>query len=150
LPLTVNEFYADGVLQQTVYRLPDYAGPSWEINIASLKVTNATGTAIAQTPTLVSGNTEIELDANPTSTDIYVSFTVYDIYRAAASVWEQKAAHRAQYVDIKAGPNSMKLQQEYEHAVQRAAYFKSKKPNSFQRVKRSGFKPFRVNGRFGL
>lgn len=60
-----------------------------------------------------------------------VDCNVIDWNAAAAWVWEQKAAHRFDYVDIKAGDHQFKASQERDFCERRAAYHRSRKIRSF-------------------
>lgn len=62
-----------------------------------------------------------------------VDCNVIDWNAAAAWVWEQKAAHRFDYVDFKAGDHQFKASQEYNNCVQRAAHHRARKIRMFDR-----------------
>lgn len=56
-------------------------------------------------------------------------------YDALADLWDQKANQRHDYVDFRAGNNKMSMQQEYEHCVDRAAYYRGKTIRRWPRQK---------------
>lgn len=55
-----------------------------------------------------------------------VTLLVFDLNEAAAEVWQQKADHRASYIDHKAGGQTLYFEQEYRHCVERALFYRSK------------------------
>lgn len=58
---------------------------------------------------------------------------VYNMYFAAEDLWGRKASQRYDSIALKAGANQFQLQQEYEHCVQKQAYFDSKVARAFKR-----------------
>jgi hypothetical protein len=84
-------------------------------------------------------NNVINIDGGVSSSisSYIVEGTYFNMYEAAAEVWEQKAAQRSGYVDIKANLNTIKMKQEYDHCVQMAAYYRNKTIKRHARVKKN-------------
>lgn len=66
----------------------------------------------------------------------YLSGREYDLERAAAQVWEQKAADVADRFDLKVDNHDMKRSQLHAHYLKMAAQMRSKAKVTFTRLKR--------------
>jgi hypothetical protein len=75
----------------------------------------------------------VTFTSDPGSGQLYIDAYLYDWNAAAASVWGQKADHRFDYINIKAGDHKFDARQEYEHCVDRAAWHAARKVKSFRR-----------------
>lgn len=53
----------------------------------------------------------------------YIRCTSYNMRMAAARVWLDKASHRSELIDWKAGGQTLSEDQAYQHCMERAAYF---------------------------
>lgn len=77
---------------------------------------------------------EISFPTALSSTELYaVDALVVDMWEALADLWQQKADQRFDYIDWKAQNNKMNMKQEYDHCVERALFYSSKKIRSFSR-----------------
>jgi len=56
----------------------------------------------------------------------YIEGLFVDMWSALADLWEQKASQRVAYINFKAGAKTMFLEQEYNHCVARAEYYRKK------------------------
>jgi len=56
----------------------------------------------------------------------YVEGLFVNTWAALADLWEQKANQRVGYINFKAGQKTMFLEQEYNHCVARAEYYRNK------------------------
>lgn len=68
-----------------------------------------------------------------TSKDYFVEARFIRFYDALSDLWEQKAAQRFDYIDFKAGNNKMNMKQEYDHCMERAAYYRNRTMRRFPR-----------------
>jgi hypothetical protein len=143
----VPTYDENGNEQFRVFTMPTLS-PGMEIDPATIVLSHATGTPHNVDFELV--NEEITLSSDLTADGVYITFVFYDMYLAAAEVWDQKASHRHNYVDAKTGNQSLKLSQEYEHCLARANFYRGKRPNSFRRIKKKGYKPINVGSGFGI
>ena len=50
----------------------------------------------------------------------------FDLYSALADFWNRKAEHRVEYVQTKAGQNTIRLQDEYNHCIQMRDHYRAK------------------------
>lgn len=80
----------------------------------------------------------VTFNAPVTKTGLTINYTVYDWNAAAAAIWEQKAAHRFDYINFKSGDHKFDARAEYETCVQRAQWHASRKIKAFS-VPRRGF-----------
>jgi hypothetical protein len=77
---------------------------------------------------------QVTFESNPGSGCLTIDLYVYDWNAAAAAVWEQKAAHRFDYLDVKAGDHKINHSDEYKNCVNRARWHSDRKAKSFQRT----------------
>lgn len=68
-----------------------------------------------------------------TNTAYSLRVTLYDMWDAAARVWYEKAEQRVSYISSKAGTHKLDFQQEYEHCIQRALYYRGRRIRVFKR-----------------
>jgi len=59
-------------------------------------------------------------------TDIMIHAPFFNMTKALAKLWEIKAAQRFELIRVKGGANQLYMEQEYEHCMQRAAYYRSR------------------------
>ena len=59
--------------------------------------------------------------------------TLYDMWNAAARIWYEKAEQRTSYISSKANAHKLEMQQERDHCVDRAIYYRSRRVKVFQR-----------------
>lgn len=69
-----------------------------------------------------------------------ITFSAFDWNAAAADVWEQKAAHRYDYITVKVGDSRFDANQEYQHCLQRMQWHRARRVKAFSRGRR-GFVP---------
>lgn len=67
------------------------------------------------------------------SVSLTIDYTAYDWNASAASVWEQKAAHRFDYIDVKTADHRFDASAEYRHCVERAKWHAARKVKGFNR-----------------
>jgi hypothetical protein len=65
--------------------------------------------------------------------DLVAHATVYVMTDAIASVWEQKAQHRENFITNKAGSNRFQAEQIVEHCKMQACYWRNLRVRSFKR-----------------
>jgi len=53
-----------------------------------------------------------------------------DLYEVLSELWDARAAQRYDYVQLKAGANTIRMQNEYEHCIKMRDYYRSKKIRS--------------------
>lgn len=82
-----------------------------------------------------------EFQSNVASGVAYIRATSYNMYMAAAHVWDMKAAHTVQLVEFRAGTTQIKENQEHEHCLKMARFFKSKAGMRSIMLNRSGYGP---------
>lgn len=75
----------------------------------------------------------ITFDDAQTSSQFAAYGAVVDINEALAQLWQNKADQRFNYIDWKAQNNKMNMAQEYQHCVDRALFYRSKKIRTFDR-----------------
>lgn len=63
----------------------------------------------------------------------------YDMYKAAAHVWNMKAGFRAELITMKSGVHTLYEDQEYLHCMERAKYFSSFRGLKFSKLKMVDF-----------
>lgn len=77
---------------------------------------------VTTTPTYDFLTSEITLTVSADA----ISGRFVNMWKALADLWGQKAAMRAAFVDNKSGQNSLKSEQEYNHCIERQAYYRNK------------------------
>lgn len=133
--LVATPTYTHSTTQFTIYELPDFVGTWFE-----LPEDNAVNDAFYLTDTTFipvlfgSGDIQATFDYNlrrivfnqNTQGQYYIiTLNTYDLYGAAALVWELKLSKRTPYVAIKIDNHSFALQTEYEHCLERYNHFRS-------------------------
>lgn len=83
----------------------------------------------------------IRFTANTQGTVYVLTCRSYDIERAAAAVWEQKAGHAASRFDLKTDNHDMKRSQVVEHCLKMAAQFRRSAKAQVARRVRSDVNP---------
>lgn len=86
---------------------------------------------LVQTPTYNSLHGTFDFTVAPTS-NVNAIFGVFNMNAAAAAVWQRKAEQRSEYIDMVAGANKLNLQQEYNHCVSMAQYYRARTIRSFK------------------
>lgn len=72
------------------------------------------------------------LASEPTQAiELYV--TVWNMNKALADLWEQKASQRFELINVKGGANQLFTEQEYNHCVAQAKIYRSKEIRRFKR-----------------
>ena len=56
----------------------------------------------------------------------YLTYYVYDMYAAAATLWEKTAALRSNYIDVRMDNHTLALSQTRDFCLDRAKYYRSK------------------------
>lgn len=113
---------SSGVLSTTRYYLGNH---NIESGTGVFWIQDATGTKFTET-TDYSVDYSTGLVTFTASTDglfYFATYRSYDLNRAAADVWKQKAAYLAQKVTFKAGNQSVNLSDQYKQAMQMADYY---------------------------
>lgn len=117
--LTPHPDYIGGVYSYTDYHLPSWATHLEES--AGFRITTADGTAISSS--LYTVNFEagiVTFTTDQANVSRFADFRSYDLNRAAADVWEAKAAHIAERVDFRTDNHQMSASQYYEHCVRQS------------------------------
>lgn len=101
------------------------------------RVENANGVTIAPSTYSVNLDSGVITFTNDTlGSALYLSGRSYDMERAAAAVWRQKAAHFAGRFDLKIDNHDMKRSQLYDQAVKMASQFAARAKPMMIRMKR--------------
>lgn len=91
-------------------------------------------TQVATTSVYDFNRNELTFDtALNTDYEYRVYAPVANMYEALADLWTLKANQRFDYIDWKAQNNKMSMQQEYDHCVKQALYYRSKTVRTFKR-----------------
>lgn len=109
--------------------------PALWLEEATLSIRDVDGVVTATSYTLNVDKNSITFDSNPADKRWYATARLHDINAAAADVWGQKAAHRADYITWRAGQHRADREQEYKHCLQMQAYYKGKTVRGFRRKK---------------
>lgn len=113
-----------------IYRL---VAPKGVLLEDSIKVYDEFGSELAGTFTYNSDTNEIVFD-EPQASDEYRAYSLaVQINDALAELWQNKADQRFNYIDWKAQNNKMNMAQEYQHCVDRALFYRSKKIRTFDK-----------------
>lgn len=68
----------------------------------------------------------VDFNTDTNGVAYYLRGVSYDMNLAASTVWSKKAGFRSELIDIRGGSFLLKEDQEYQHCLQRAAYFAGK------------------------
>lgn len=141
--LPVPEMTTDGSTQWTTYRLPDQAKYIEEYDSESIfRVYKADGTNAGTADYTVNYERRvIEFDADQQNVTWYVDFSAFNVNRAAAEVWESKAAFVVDNVDWSSDNHRISASQEYEHCMKQAARFKAMAGTNVSKMTRSDMRP---------
>lgn len=118
----------------------DLAGTIFRINVPN-------GYMVEADPVIysVSSDTPITGTYNPLTSEITLATARRDgtirvegrfvsLWDALTDLWEQKAQQRFDYINVRAGVTTrIELEQEYNHCVQMAQYYRNKKVRRFER-----------------
>lgn len=63
----------------------------------------------------------------------------YNMYKALAHLYDRKSAQREFYVELKSGNTKMRLEQEYNHCINRRNYYRGKTAVRTPRVRKNRF-----------
>lgn len=66
-------------------------------------------------------------------TVLYMVGPAFNLYDALADLWDQKAAQRVDFVNFRAGHNTMDLSDTYTHCTKQRDYYRNKTIRRFQR-----------------
>lgn len=99
------------------YYLPDEVGMWIENDPLYLSVVDDKGNA-APAYTYDPNTRYILFTANTNGSSMFIRCRFYDMQQAAARIWFEKAGHRIQLIDWKAGGQSLNEDQEYQHCMQ--------------------------------
>lgn len=118
LPLLADTTYLDSASYYYDYYIPDY---DWLEGTASgtaaWVLSNGTGGTVAYSAyTLNLDAKHIKFTADQAGTAYYLTGRGFDMYQAAADVWEQKAADVWEAFDLKTDNHDMTRSQKYDHA----------------------------------
>lgn len=112
--------YGSSSTEYFKYKIPDEVG-KWIETGASLSVVDQQGVSVAHTIDTVQGY--VTFSSNTDGEDYFIRCTSYNMRLAAARVWLDKASHRVELIDWKAGGQTLDEDQAYQHCLERAAYF---------------------------
>lgn len=133
--LVATPTYTSGSTVFTIYELPNFMGEWFE-----LPQDNTVNDAFYLTDSSYnvvlfgSGDAQCVFDQNlkrivfndNTNGKYYLlTVTIYDLYSAAAKVWELKLSKRTPYVNIKIDNHTFNLKDEYDHCLERYNHFRS-------------------------
>lgn len=125
--------YADKTLLNSAEYYYDYYIPDHEwlegtaSGTAAWLLTNGTGGTVAYSDyTLNIDAKHLKFTANQAGTAYYLTGRAYDLYRAAADIWEQKAADIADRFDLKTDNHDMTRSQLYDHYTKMAARMRAR------------------------
>lgn len=117
--------YEDGTYTYTDYRLPhrdlEQAGTAsgWRIYDSAGSTIGTADYSVNYEAGIVTFSADTENAAR------YADYRVYDVQRAAAEVWEAKAALVASNIDWSSDNHALKSSQEYEHCLAMARRFRA-------------------------
>lgn len=69
---------------------------------------------------------EITFDSARSEEEFYAYGLIVAVYDALAELWQSKADQRFNYIDWKAQNNKMNMEQEYQHCLDMALYYRAK------------------------
>jgi len=61
-----------------------------------------------------------------TTTPHHIKAVAINMFECLAHVWEMKAAHRFDYINIKGGSNAMAVEQEYNHCIHMRDHYRNR------------------------
>jgi hypothetical protein len=101
------------------------------------KVQDSTGATIGTANYTINPRAKhIRFTADTRGTAYVLSYRTYDLYRAAAEVWEEKAGHAHARFDLKTDNHDMKRSQIFTHCMQQAQTMRRRaKPRTAHRVR---------------
>lgn len=109
-----------GTIEYKIYRSNM---PYWELSPVIAPSTNIpAGTADYS---FDSNTGDVTFTADQAGTAYYITGAVYNLPRAAASIWRQKAAHYALAYDVSTGNHSLSRSQMSKHAREQAVLYDS-------------------------
>lgn len=115
---------------RSVYTFPLYMG--YGLETTTIEIENSSGVIDPLDYTVnLAQRTVVFTDEQTTDVTIYA--TRYDVYEAVAQVWEVKSSQRSDFVNFRAGNHKVDMAQDYQHCVERARYYRSKKVRGFKR-----------------
>jgi hypothetical protein len=117
------------------YAIPDALGDSLEESYTIRD--SAGGTIAANTYTLDVNTRRVTFTTDQTNQPRSLDCYTYDLNIAASAVWDQKAAYVWESVDWSSDNHNIKAEQEYQHCLERAAYYRKKagaKAGRFNRI----------------
>lgn len=116
--------YEAGDYTYTAYHFPMWASHIEESD--GFRITQSDGTTIA------SANYSVNFEAgvvtfttDQDNAERLADFRAYDLNRAAADIWEAKAAHVAERVDFRTDNHQLSASQYYDHCVKQATRLRS-------------------------
>lgn len=130
---------AGNVAQYRIYPFPLEVG-QWierDGNTLALSIQDSNGNIIL----VGAGDDDISIDYDKrqvvfnsdTSGQIYyMTATSYNLYAAAAEVWQTKASLRTSLIDWRSDNHSLKEDQEYQHCMEQYTLYSGKAANGFQ------------------
>lgn len=118
MPLACQPDYADSAYSYTDYRLPE----RWmerDIDVLD-SAGSAYGTALY---TIDYDRQLVEFAASNGGSAVYINASAYDLNRAAADIWRQKAAHYASAYDVAADGHKLTRSQLMAQAAQMVTFY---------------------------
>lgn len=137
LPLEAEEDYSNGAYTFTDYPIPAHLGNFEESGVSSGWALRDSAGVSAPSYTVDYNAGRITFAADTTGITYYLDCRVYDLNRAAADVWEEKAAVVASNVNWQSDNHRIDAGSEYEHCIKMAAKFRSAAGVSTARFVRS-------------
>jgi len=117
--------YVLGVTTYTEYRIPEYLRWLEEDGTASGWAIRTSTGGTAPTYTTNYEARMVEFAADTAGTAYFLSCRTYNVYRAAADVWDQKAAFVAAKIDWESDNHKIKGAQEYQHYQMMAKQYRA-------------------------
>jgi hypothetical protein len=125
--LTSVPFRESGTITYKRYYIPDTVPSQWLERDAALEVVDVLGNLISSSNyTYYPGRRLIEFTADTGGTSYRLRGLMFNMNAAASEVWKQKAAHRAELVEWKAGPHAVREDDMYQHCLQMAQFYSTK------------------------
>lgn len=81
----------------------------------------------------------VEFNSNQNNKTFILEARLFDLFKAAAHVWNMKADFRTALITIKAGGHQLFEDQEYLHCIQMRDYYRSRQGISVSRMKGVGY-----------
>ena len=106
--------------------------PNWYwVDINTLDFQNSSGNSVAVSPLINHSDNTVRVASDVTLSQVFGLWV--NVYDVLAELWNIRAAQRYDYIQMKAGANTLRFQNEYQHCIEQRDYYKNKVVRSFKR-----------------